>query len=135
MTRVDNQDGEVYYKGEFKNGLQHGKGIRVSGTEYYIGSFKKGFKNGYGASYATIKLSGKYKYAPDSTGAVCYQNHEDENTFKSVTVYEDGATKQFSKYTGEFRKDFFYRQVVKDKWIISNVNALTMARRNRFVSL
>lgn len=132
MTDVNNFSGEVYYKGEFKNGLIDGEGIQVYGGHYYVGHFKKGFKDGYMANYGATFKDGKS--APDSSAEVSFADYHSEFGYSSIKVFNDGSTKYYSLHEGKRKSNWDYNKPVKDKWINEQAAAFKAARAGQFAA-
>lgn len=133
MTDVDNFSGDVYYKGEFKNGLIDGEGIQRKDSYIYIGHFKKGLKNGYMTRFDAKRVDGNF--VPDSSGSVAFANYTSEFGYKSIIVKPDGSTENQSRHEGHYNKNFDPFQTIKDKWINEQVTAYQAARAGKFAAL
>ena len=61
---IDIMDGDVTYKGEFKDGLPHGKGIfEVNDGLFYDGEWENGYSHGYGKYKRKNEYEGEFKYS------------------------------------------------------------------------
>ena len=132
LSDVNNNSGDVYYKGSFKNGKMDGEGIEVVGGNYYVGHFKEGFKNGHLTVFNARVADGKYY--PDSAGKVSFANYTSEYGFKSIIVKPDGTTENFSKHEGHYKESFQPFGPVKDKWINEQVAAYQALRAEKFAA-
>lgn len=101
---------DIYYEGELKNNLKHGKGREESSEYVYFGQFDRDLKNGLGklmykefkdtyqGEFENNKITGKGKYRWGAS------KEEYEGTFRDGKMHGKGVYKwpDGSKYTGEY---------------------------------
>ncbi len=96
---MEYQEGErKYYRGQWKNGLKHGKGRDVYDGEanYYEGHFDNGLRDGHGI----LRLPEK-NYSYDGHWS------RDKMDGQGFVKYSDG-----SSYNGQFKENAFNGKVI-----------------------
>ncbi len=131
ISEVDQGSDQVWYKGNFKDGLADGDGVMASEGRYWAGHFKNGFRDGHFGVFG-LKWDGDHPM-PDSGTKVSFADYDSHYGFESIIIYPDGSLKNYSVPT-RHRSNWDYDKKIKDKWINEQVELFIASRKGKFTA-